>query len=100
MDTGYLHPLMLLPHPLLRRKRQCRVPTLGIASHLETGVERVAALKNVAGAIDLLREIVRSKGVTAVASGLPLDLGKPRGIDIIEMLLQGDEARPHPLHHQ
>ena len=97
MDTGYPHPLMLLPHPPLRRKRPCPVPTPEIASHLETEVERAAALKNVAGATDLLRETVHSKGVTAVASGLPLDLDKPRGTDIIEMLLQGGEARPRPL---
>ena len=100
MDTGYPHPLMPLLHPLLRRKRPCLVPTLGIASRLVIGVERAVALMNVAGAIDLLREIVHFKGVTVVASGLPLDLDKPRGTDIIEMPLQGDEARPHLPHHQ
>jgi len=95
MDTGYPHPLMLLLHPLLRRKLPCLVPTLEIASHLETEVERAAVLASVAEAIDLLRETVRSKGVTAVACGLPLALDNPRGTDIIEMLLQGGEARPH-----
>jgi len=100
MDTGYPHPLMLLLLPHLRRKRPCLVPTLEIASHLAIGVERAPALTNVAGAIDPPREIVHFKGVTAVVSGLPLDLDKPRGTDIIEMLLQGGEARPHFPHHQ
>ena len=100
MDTGYPHPLMLLLHPLLRRKRPCLGPTLEIANHLVIGVERVAALTNVAGATDLLRETVHFKGVTVVANGLPLVLDKPRGTDTIEMLLQGGEARPHLPHNQ
>jgi hypothetical protein len=94
--------MMLLLHPLLRRKRPCLAPTLEIASHLVIVVERAAVLTNVAGAIDLrreiLREIVRSKGVTVVAGGLPLDLDMPRETDFLEMLHPGGEARPHPYH--
>jgi len=104
MDTGYPHPLMLPPHPPLRRKRPSLAPTLEIVNHLVTGVGRAVALTNVAGANGLLREIlpreiVRSKGVTAVAEGLPLALDVLRGTDILETLHPGGEITPH-LRHQ
>ena len=82
MDTGYPSlPMLLLDPLLLRQNRPCLAPTLEIARHLGTLVERAAALTNVAGAIDL-GEILRSHGVTAVARGLLLDVPHlPCGID-------------------
>jgi len=99
MDTGCPSLLMLLPDPLLRRKRACLAPTLEIASHLGIRVGRALALTNVAGAIDLLGT-VRSQGeIAAVASGPPLDiLHLPRGIDTLEMLHPGGETKTHNYH--
>jgi len=92
MDTGCPSLLTLLPHLLPRQKQPCLAPTLEIASHLGIGVGRAAALMIVAGAIDLLREIVRSQGVTAVATGLPLGLDMSRETDIFETLHPGGET--------
>jgi len=98
MDTGCPSLLMLLPDPPLRRNLLCLALTLGVATHLESGVETVAALTSVAGAIGRLREIVRSPGAIAVARGLPLDLDLRRVIDILETPHPGGESRPHDHH--
>ena len=86
---------MLPPHLHLRRRPPSLAQTPEIASHLGTGVGRVAALTNAAGAIDL-QEIARSREATAVARGLPLDLDVPRGIDILETPHPGGETEPIP----
>jgi len=97
MDTGCPSLPMLLPDPLLpHRKHPCLVPILGIASCLGIAVKRAAVLTNVAGATDLLLEIVRSHGATAVARGLMLDLPQlPRAIGTIEALHPGGETKTH-----
>jgi len=105
MDTGYPHPLMLLLHLHLRRKRPCPALTLEIASRLGTEVGKAVALTNAAGAVDPPQEsleIVHSKGVPAVARGLPLDLDAPRGTDILETLHPGGETHtptPPPMNY-
>jgi len=100
MDTGCPSPLMLLPLPLLRRKRACLARTLEITSHLGIRVESaVAALTNVAGVI-VLPKIARSQGTTAVARNLALDaLRLPNEIDTLETLHPGGEISTHDYSH-
>lgn len=100
MDTGCPSLLTLLPDPLLlRRNRPYLVPTLEIARHLGIIVRRAATLMNVAGAIDLLRGIVRSHGVTVAEKCLLLDLPHlPSGIDTLERPHPGGETKTHNFH--
>lgn len=96
-DTGCPSLPMLLLDPLLpHRKHPYLVPILEIASRLGTAVKRAAVLTNVAGATDLLLEIVPSHGATAVARGLMPDLPQLlRAIGTIEALHPGGETKTH-----
>jgi len=67
--------------------------------HLGIIVRRAATLMNVAGAIDLLRGIVRSHGVTVAEKCLLLDLPHlPSGIDTLERPHPGGETKTHNFH--